>query len=308
METVPIPSPAEDECLVKIAYAGLNPADRLLVRGLYPTTGIPPFSVGRDGSGTVVQPGGSGRFKAGDRVVFLRGVVGITRDGTLADYTAVSEAHLAPLPHWWGLEDGAAGTLVLLTSWQALNEVAKVKPGETVLITGASGGVGVSALLLAKLMGARTIALSRSEEKRTRLLALGADHAFDPGDESLAEEVKKLGGADVVIENVCGAYLTTIMAMATPYARICIVGALGGIDCRLDPTTLIFKRLELHGIQLSMYSDAGVQQAWQEICDLIAPPRSKVPIDRIYPFEAVPAAFAHLKKGPMGKVVVGPMG
>lgn len=307
MEEVPVPAPADRECLVKIAYAGLNPADRLLLKGRYPTTGTPPFSVGRDGSGTVVQAGSSGRFKSGDRVVFLRGEVGIHRDGTLADFTAVDEAHIAPLPHWWTMADGAAGPLVLLTSWQALNTAADLRSGETVLITGASGGVGVASLLLAGTIGAKTIALSRNEEKRSTLLKMGADHVLDPRDKMLAEQVKAVGGADVVVESIGGDLLPKVLKAANPCARICIVGALGGIDCRIDPTVLIFKRLQLHGIQVGMYSDSGVQRAWREICDRIEPKRSKVRIDRIFPFEQVPEAFEHLRKGPMGKVVVGPI-
>ncbi len=307
MEEIAIPEPADDECLVKIAYAALNPADRLLIMGLYPTHAQPPFSVGRDGSGTIVKPGKSGRFKKGDRVVFLRSIIGISRDGTLADYVSVPEAHVAHLPDWWSMADGAAGPHALLTSWQALHEVAKVKPDETVLISGASGGIGMGSLLLARLKGARLIALSRSPVKRDKLMSLGADFVFDPDDKTLVKQVKDLGGVDVVIDTVCGDFLSQALIMARPYARICIIGALGGIRCLIDPTRLIFKRLQIHGIQVAMYSDAGVHQAWQEIIGLIQPHGTKVLIDKIFPFEDVPAAFAHLKAGPMGKVLVGPM-
>jgi NADPH:quinone reductase len=307
LEVVDVPEPGEDECLVQIAFAALNPADRLLVMGLYPTTGKPPFSVGRDGSGTVVTPGKSGRFKTGDQVVFLRSIIGITRGGTLADYVTVPEAHLAHLPDWWSFEDGAAAPHTLLTSWQALKEVSDLKPGETVLISGASGGIGTGSLLLSGLMGARTIALSRSKAKRSELLALGAKHVFDPRDEALVNKIKELGGVDVVIETVCGDFLPKTLEMARPYGRICVIGALGGIDCRINPTNLIFKRLQVHGIQVAMYSDGGVQDAWHEICDLIQPTRARVVIDKIFPFKSVPTAFAHLKKGPMGKVLIGPI-
>lgn len=307
MDEIAIPQPADDECLVKIAYAALNPADRLLIMGLYPTNAKPPFSIGRDGSGTVVNPGKSGRFKKGDRVVFLRSIIGISRDGTLADYVTVPEAHVAHLPDWWTFADGAAGPHALLTSWQALHEVAQVQPNETVLISGASGGIGTGSLLLARLKGARIIALSRSPAKRDKLIGLGADFAFDPNDENLVKQVKDLGGVDVAVDTVSGDLLAQILIMARSHARICIIGALGGIRCRIDPTRLIFKRLQIHGIQVAMYSDAGVQKAWQEIIDLIRPYHAKVQIDQIYPFEDVPRAFEHLKKGPMGKVLVGPM-
>lgn len=307
MEEVPLPEPGADECLVKIAFAALNPADYLLIMGLYPTTGKPPFSVGRDGSGVVVKPGKNGRFKKGDKVVFLRSIVGITRDGTLAEYTVVPEAHLALMPEWWSFEEGAAAPHALLTSWQALYEAASLKQGETVLITGASGGIGVGSLLLSRLLGAKTIVLSRSEAKLSKLLELGADHAFNTADDHLVEKVRELGGVDVVIETVCGDFLQKSLVMARPYGRICAIGALGGIRCRIDPTKLIFKRLQVHGIQVAMYSDAGVQQAWQQIYDLIRPSKAMVAIDKVFPFDRVHTAFDHLKKGPMGKVLVGPV-
>ena len=117
--------------------------------------------------------------------------------------------------------------------------------------------------------GARTIVLSRSDAKRSKLLAMGADHAFDPGDDALVNHVKDFGGVDVAVETVCGDLLPKILAMARPYGRICIIGALGGIRCRINPTQLTFKRLQIHVIQVAMYTDADVQEAWSDICNLL---------------------------------------
>jgi NADPH2:quinone reductase len=308
LEEVPVPAPAKDECLVKVEFAALNPADRLLVMGRYPTAAAPPFSVGRDGCGTVAVPAASGRFKPGERVVCLRSIIGIERDGTLAEYVTVPEAHLAKLPKGWSAAEGAAGPHSLLTVWQALVESAALKPGESVLITGASGGIGCAAVILGHALGARVIALSRRREKQRRLLELGADLAAGPGDPDLAERVREAGGADVVIENVCGDFFETSLALANPYGRICVIGALGGTDVALDPTRLIFKRLQLIGIHVARYSDAGVQKAWADIVRLLAPLGRRMPIDRVFPFDEVPAAFEHLRRGPMGKVVIGPVG
>jgi NADPH2:quinone reductase len=307
MEEIDIPKPAEDECLVKVEYAGLNPADRFLIMGLYRGAGNPPFSVGRDACGTVVTPSSEGRFTEGERVVFLRSIVGITREGTLAGYVTVPEAHLAALPEWWSPQDGAAGTHVLLTTWQALSIVANLQPGETVVITGASGGIGLAALILANALGAKTVALSRSEEKRTKLIDMGADHAIDTYDGNLISKIRDLGGADVVIEIICGDFLAKSLEMTNPYGRICIIGALGGIKSEIDPTKLIFKRLQVHGIQVAMYTDSGVQEAWENIYDVIKPMQAKVLIDKIFPFDLVQEAFEHMRQGPLGKVLIGPM-
>ncbi len=307
IEEIEIPKPAEDEALVKIEYAGLNPADKFLIMGLYQGAGTPPFSVGRDGCGTVITPGSSGRFKKDDKVVCLRSIIGITREGTLAEYVTVPEAHLAILPEWWTPQDGAAGTHVLLTTWQALS-LAALMPGERVVINGASGGIGIGALVLAHALGAETIALSRSQEKQEKLLEIGADHSFDTWDEEIVAKIKGLGGADVIIENVCGNFLQKGLEMCNRYGRICIIGALGGIKSQIDPINIIFKRLQIHGIQVALYSDAGVQKAWSDLNKVIKPLNSKVAIDRIFPFDQVQEAFEHMRHGPLGKVLVGPMG
>jgi NADPH2:quinone reductase len=308
MEEIEIPTPTEGEVLVKIEYAGINPADKFLVMGLYPGAGKPPFSVGRDGCGRIVDTVSNGRFSVGDRVVFTSTTVGITRDGTLAEYVAIPESQVAALPDWWSPEDGAAGTKVFLTCWQALSDAAKLVPGENVLVTGASGGVGLAALALSKALGARTIALSRNPEKGDRLLELGADFVFDTNGPDLVSQIRDLGGADVTIEVVGGESLTRSLAMANSYGRICIIGALGGIKCEIDPTEIIFKRIQIHGIQVSMYSEAESQRALEKVFAALKPGKTTLTIDRAFPFDKVPEAFAHMREGPMGKVVVGPIG
>lgn len=308
LDDVAVPAPAAEDCVVRLEYAALNPADRLLVMGRYPTSGTPPFSIGRDGCGTVAAPRAGGRFGAGERVVCLRSIVGIERDGTLAEYVAMPEAHLAPLPAGWLPQEGAAGAHVLLTAWQALVDVARVAPGETVVVSGAAGGIGIAVLLIARALGARTIALSRSAEKRARLSMFGADHAFGTDDPELARRVRAAGGADVVVDSVGGDFLPRALDMANRNARICVIGALGGTASPIDPTQLIFKRLQMHGIQVALYSDEEAQRAWTGVCRIVLPTGARIPIDRVFPFEEVPAAFEHLRRGPFGKVVIGPIG
>lgn len=308
IDEVPIPEPDHRNCILKVDYAALNPADRLLIMGWYPTSASAPFSVGRDGSGVVVANARGSRFRKGDRVVCLRSVIGIERDGTLADYVRAPEAHLALLPDWWDARDGAAGPHALLTSWQALSEVASLQQGERVVITGASGGIGTASIILAKAMGAEVIALSRSADKRTKLLELGADIALDPRDRELIRKIKaRRGGCDVVIENVCGKLLNALLEACNPYGRVCIIGALGGTAATIEPTRLIFKRLQIQGIQVAMFSDSGVQKAWSDIVHILEPIQGKIPIDSIFPFEQVPQAFDRLRRGPFGKVLIGPM-
>ena len=161
----PVPTPGPGEALVKLEFAALNPADYFLIMGQYPRPGKPPFSVGRDGCG-VIEASTSGAFEKGDRVVMLRSDIGVTRDGTLAEYVAVPEESLAPCPENWTPEEAAAAPLVHLTAWRALVIQGEVDATKTVMVTGASGGVGTAAVQQAKALGARVVALSRSAAKR----------------------------------------------------------------------------------------------------------------------------------------------
>ena len=115
LEEIQVPKPGVGEVLIELEFAALNPADRLLVEGNYPRPGTPPFAVGRDGCGVVVGSHGE-RFKVGDRVIILRCEIGVTREGTLAEYVTAPEEVLAPLPAGWTPQEGAAAPLVNLTA------------------------------------------------------------------------------------------------------------------------------------------------------------------------------------------------
>lgn len=308
LEEVEIPVPTGDEILVRMKFAGLNPADKFLIMGLYQGCAQPPYSVGRDGCGEVIQTHQNSKFSIGDLVITPSATVGINRDGTLAEYLVLPEDHFAPLPGWWSPEDGAAGTKVFLTCWQALSDASNLQPGENVVVTGASGGIGLAGLALAKAMGANTIAVSRGTTKADRLKELGADHVLDTNDPDIVAKIKDLGGADVVLDILGGDFLAKCIDMANPYGRICIIGALDGINCEFSPVEIIFKRLQIHGMQVSLYQAAESQRALKELCAVLEPGKIKVAIDKIFPFEEVQEAFEYMRHGPMGKVLVGPIG
>lgn len=310
IEEAPDPEPGPGEALVRVAYAALNPADRYLVSGKYPRPGKPPFAVGRDGSGIIEKVGAGSRFKPGDAVVLLRSEIGVQRDGTLAELVVVPEVSLAPLPAGWSMEEGAAGPLVLLTAWQALMTEGQLQPGQTVLVTGASGGVGTAALMLAKSHGARVVALSRSDHKRARLLELGADFAFDPDDPDLVKVVQAaLGGGrcDVVVENLGGPYLQKSIYMTGFKGRICVVGLLAGLKSEIEIGSFIFKRIRIIGIAMGAQTPPESQEAWSHIVAMLSQSGRRPPVDRVFPFGQVQEAFARLAQGPLGKVLVGPM-
>ena len=305
LEERSIPEPDPGEVRVKLSYAALNPADAYLIRGQYPRAGTPPFAVGRDGCGQVVSAGQ--RFKEGDWVVILRGETGVTRDGTLAEYVTVAEESLAPLPEGWTAREGAAAPLVFLTAWQALVDAGGLTGGQTVLITGASGGLGTAALILAKCMGARAIATTRSPEKQVRLRELGADAVADTDAEdfvSAAREAMDGGRADMAVENLGGPFIQHCIQLVKEQGRIAVVGLLAGLKSEIIVGQLIFKRARIEGVQVGAYTPEAAQEAWRGVVESLEGTGRRPVIDNTYAMDDVRRAFDRLAEGPMGKVIV----
>ena len=179
----PDPIPQPDEVILQLHYAALNPADRYLAEKQYPAQPRLPHILGRDGMGTVVQAGsGAGDVRVGDRRAILRGEVGGNRPGTFAQRVAVPAQDLVEIPAGWSDREAAGATLVYLTAYQALTMWGPLPPSAVVLVTGASGGVGVAAVQLAAAMGYKVLGLSRNPEKSRRLEQLGATATFNPED------------------------------------------------------------------------------------------------------------------------------
>jgi len=308
MEEVDLPMINQGEVLVELECAALNPADRYLVQGQYPRAGTPPFTPGRDGAGTVIEVGHNSKFRMGDKVVLLGGgLTGVSLPGTLAEYCPMPEAWLAPMPQGWEFEEAAAGSLTNLTAWRALVVCGGLKQGETVLVTGASGGVGVAAVFLAKALGANVIALSRSEEKRQKLIGLGADAAIDTDSPNLEREVRAAAGdtpLSLVVENLGGPYLEKCVRMVAPEGRIMVVGLLADLKATVTVGLLIHKNIRIEGLSVANYKPEEAQTAWKKIVELYQRSHHRPVISREFFFEDVQKAFAHLQEGPMGKVVV----
>jgi len=307
LEDVEAPAVGDGEALVKLEYASLNPADGLLVIGRYPGAGDLPLTVGRDGSGTIEKTGERSRFKVGDKVIVLRSEIGITRQGTLAEFVAAPESVLAHLPKGWSMEEGAAAPLVYLTAWKALVVQAGLRKDQTVMVTGASGGVGIASVQLAKALGAKVIALSRSVDKREQLVALGADVAIDDSADDLAAQIREASGGrgpDIIIENLSGERLDQHIGMANLNGRIMVIGLLAGPKAQINMGQVLFKQVRIEGVHVGKFVPAQAQEAWNRIVDTLDAADAKPLIDTIYPMEQVQEAFAQLGGEHMGKVLV----
>ena len=306
------PQPGPAEVLLRVKFAALNPADAFLARGMYPAKPPLPHVLGRDGVGDVLAVGPDVKnVRVGDTVGILRCNVGVESWGTLAEKVVVPAESVTPVPVGWSLEEMAAAPLVFLTAWQALTQWSDppASPGEgsVLLVTGASGGVGVASVLLGKSMNLTVVALSRSADKRATLMRLGADFVFDPGDKNLRKEVlasispKKV---DMAVDNVGGALFNQVVAMLGYGGRISVVGRSGGTVPDFNTATLFFRRNRIGGVAVGDYTAESAHIAWVQIVDRLNAMRRRPVVDAILPFEDVKSGFARLAQGPMGKVLM----
>ena len=306
------PQPGPDEVLLRVQFASLNPADAFLARAMYPANPPLPHVLGRDGVGEVVAAGSNVKnVRLGETVAVLRCDVGVSTWGTLAEKTAVPAASVAAVPKGWKLEEMACAPLALLTAYQALTQwsdpPAPLAPGSVVLVTGASGGVGIATIYLAKSMDLTVVALSRSAEKGAKLKALGADFVFDPSSPDVRSEVGKALApkkVDLAVDNIGGAFFNQVIAMLGYGGRISVVGRSAGAVPEFNTASLFFRRNRIGGVAVSDFTPEAAQTTFQEIVRRLDAMGKRPVVDRIFPFEDVKQAFGRLGQGPMGKVVV----
>lgn len=305
---VPEPVPGRGEVLLKIHFAGLNPADRYLAEKQYPVQPKLPHILGRDGIGSVVRLGeGVTSLKFGDRRVVLRGDVGGNRPGTFAEYVAVPAEYLVSVPELWTQEEAAGATLVYLTAWQALTMWGPLPENAVVLITGASGGVGVAAVQLACALGYKVIALSRSAEKGKRLHELGVDAVFDPADAQWRQMVKKRlspGRVDLAVDNIGGKLLPQVIDTLGDLGKVSVVGRLAGPVPEFNTATLFFRRLRIGGVAVGAFTNQEAHVAWQKVVELLDRRKARPLVDSVFAFAELKKAFDRLAQGPMGKVLI----
>jgi NADPH2:quinone reductase len=306
------PQPGPGEVLLRVRYAALNPADAFLARGMYPAKPTFPHVLGRDAVGEVVAAGPGVEWpKVGDSASILRCDVGVTKHGTLAELVVTRAESLAPIPSGWSVEEMAGAPLVFLTAWQALTQWSEPATppaaGSVLLVTGASGGVGVASVLLGKSMGLTVVGLSRSGAKGEKLKQLGADAVFSPEDRDLRTKVtaaiapKKV---DLAVDSVGGALFAQVVALLGYGGKISVVGRSGGAVPEFNTGTLFFRRNRIGGVAVGDFTPETAQVAWKEIVRRMAESGARPVVDRVFPFEEVVGAFARLAEGPMGKVVV----
>ncbi len=236
------PDPAPNEIRLKIEACGLNFGDLLMIKGTYQERPALPFTLGMEPAGVVDAVGEDvTNLKPGDRVAVYHG------HGGLAEYGCFPAANCNLLPDNMTTTVGAGFLVAYGTSHLALEHRARLKAGETLLVLGAAGGIGLTAIEIGKRMGATVIACARGQDKLKIAASAGADHLIDSDTEDLREVVKSLGGADVVYDPVGGDLFKAALRACNPEARIIPLGFASGQVPQIPANILLVKNLDVIG-------------------------------------------------------------
>ena len=242
---IPRPEPGPGQILIAIRAAGVNRPDVLQRLGFYPPPPGAPETLGLEVSGEVVAVGQDApRWKTGDQVTAL------LPGGGYAEYAVADARHALPVPKGLDLVQAASLPETVFTVWANLFDIGQLKPGESCLIHGATSGIGVAAVQMAKAAGARVITTGRGAAKAREARNLGADVAIDSSAQDWAAEVSAAGGADVILDMVGGAYTPRNIEVAKPGGRIVQIAILGGVKAEVDLGLIMRKRLVLTGSTL----------------------------------------------------------
>ncbi|MGK8235529.1 NADPH:quinone oxidoreductase family protein [Roseovarius sp. MS2] len=300
---LPRPTPGPGEIRVRIAACGLNFADLLMIKGAYQDTPEPPFTLGMEVAGTVdaLGPGTDGPAP-GTRIAVFGG------QGGLADYGCFPADRAVPLPDAMSFADAAAFQVAYGTSHVALDHKARLQPGETLLVLGAAGGVGLTAVEIGKQMGARVIACARGADKLAVAQEAGADHLIDAATQDIRNACRALGGVDVVYDPVGGDQFTAALRACNPEARILTIGFASGDVPQIPANHLLVKNITVMGLYWGGYlkfRPEVVTQSMATLFDWYAAGRLRPHVSHLLPLEQAAEALDLLRlRKSTGKVVV----
>lgn len=246
---IPVPQPGAGEVSIDIAACGLNFADLLMVSGDYQACPPVPFTLGMEVAGTVRATGpGVTHPPVGSRVAVYAGSGGLAQTGVFPADSCI------PLPEAMDMADAAGFQIAYGTSHLALQKAGLV-PGQTLLVLGAAGGVGLTAVEVGKLMGARVIACARGPEKLAVARDAGADHTIDSSSEDIRQRVKDLGGADVVYDPVGGDQFTAALRACNRGARMIVIGFASGSVPQVPANIIMVKNITVLGFYWGGYHE-----------------------------------------------------
>lgn len=296
------PDPGEAQVQVKIFACGLNFADLLMQNSTYQDTPARPFTLGMEIAGVITAMGTQvAGFAMGDRVAVFCG------HGGLAEFGVFDASRAVKIPDQMSFEHAAAFQIAYGTSHVALQHCARLQPGETLLVTGAAGGAGLTAVEVGKQMGARVIAQARGAAKLEVARAAGADHLIDAS-EDLRDVVKSLGGADVVYDVVGGDLWKAAFRATNPGGRLLPIGFASGEVPQIPANHLLVKNLTVIGFYIGGYMKSHpevVRGSLQTLLEWYVDGRLSPHISHTLPLERVGEGMELLRsRTSTGKVVI----
>jgi NADPH2:quinone reductase len=303
MQDLEMPIPGPGEVLVKVETCGLNFGDLLLIKGTYQEKPPLPFTLGMELAGTVTAVGkGVQGVAKGQRIAAYSGFHG------LAEYAVVPADICVAIPDQMNAVDAAAFLIAYGTSHVALEYKARLQPGERLLVLGASGGVGLTAVELGKLMGAEVIACARGQAKLDICRAAGADHLIDSEVDDIREVVKSLGGADVVYDPIGGDQFKAAMRACNPEARLLPLGFASGEVPQIPANIVMVKNLNILGLFWGGYKKFNpkvLTDSFRTLIDWYVAGQLKPHVSHVLPLEQANEALDLLRtRKATGKVIV----
>ncbi|WP_199458010.1 MULTISPECIES: NADPH:quinone oxidoreductase family protein [unclassified Marinobacter] len=306
IEDVPSPKMGDRGVKIRVKAAGLNFPDTLIIEGKYQLQPPMPFSPGGELAGEVIEVGEKvTRFKPGDRVAALTGF------GAFAEEVVAPESNLLPIPDNMPDEKAAGFMMVYGTSYYALKQRANLQPGETLLVLGASGGVGLAAVELGKAMGAKVIAAASSSEKLRIAKDAGADELINYTDEPLKDAVKKLTkgkGVDVIYDPVGGDFTEQALRTMAWNGRHLIIGFAAGDIPKVPANLTLLKGCSVVGVFWGAFTRNEPEVSAQNMMELLqmySEGKIDPKVSEVFDFEQYAEALGALTgRRATGKVVL----
>jgi len=300
----PMPTPDYDQVVIKVAYAGVNRPDALQRAGLYnPPKGASDLP-GLEASGEVVACGtGVATVKPGDQVCAL------LPGGGYAEYVATPAAHCLPVPGGLTLKQAACLPETVFTVWSNVFMRGGLQAGQRFLVHGGSSGIGTTAIQLAKAFGARVFATAGSAQKCDACVALGAEAAFNYRNADFVEEMRTLGGADLILDMVGGPYIQRNLKALADDGTLVQIAFLQGPKVELNLVQLMTRRLTMTGSTLRPQSDLAkariADELRQHVWPLIRAGKVAPVMDQEFALEDAAAAHARMESSAhIGKIVL----
>ena len=296
----------EDEILVQVKACSINFPDTLIIEGKYQFRGEPPFTPGSNIAGVVLEVGSEvSAFKAGDELI------AVMTYGGLAEKAITKVGQCIPKPKNMDMNAAAAFLYTYATSYHALKDRAQLKEGETVLVLGAAGGVGLAAVELAKMMGARVIAAASTEEKLALCKSRGADFGINYSTADLKQEIKAITngkGVDVILDPVGGSYAEPSLRAIAWEGRYLVVGFTSGEIPKFPLNLTLLKGCQVIGVFLGAFmlrSPFIAGKMMQELAEKFNKGELDPYIHKTYSLEEAPEALALMQnRGALGKLIV----